>query len=105
MQAPPKGAGSVRERVLSVKSKLQDETLFVSGSGCQDVIEMFSGLRKATDKITREELDDKPLKDSAGHIHTFDAVSYPIYFWDFRGTTSTLRKQGREKESLAMVSG
>lgn len=102
MTAPPKAPESVRERVLSVKNKLQDETLFVSATGCEPVIEMFEGLRKAKDRMTKEELEDKPLKAVDGHIHTFDACSYPIYFFDFRHTP--VHAQARENQ-LAMVSG
>jgi len=102
MQAPPKGPDSVRERVIAVKNKLQDETLFVSGAGCDPVVEMFEGLKKAKDRITKEEDEDKPLKSIDGFIHTFDAVSYPIYFMDFRQHFA-----GRQdkKNKLAMVSG
>jgi hypothetical protein len=103
MDAPPKGPDSVRERVLSVKNKLQDETLIVSGARCEPVREMFEGLRKAKDRITKEEMDDKPLKAIDGHIHTFDAVSYPIYFFDMRQYSPQLRQE-RENE-LAVVSG
>lgn len=103
MQAPPKGADSVRERVLSVKNKLQDETLFVSGSGCDPVIDMFTGLRKASDRTTKEELDDKPLKAVDGYIHTFDALSYPIYYMDLQGFGG--RRERDRKNKLAMVSG
>jgi len=103
MQSPPKGSDSVRERVLSIKNKLQDETLYISAAGCQPVIDMFSGLRKARDKMTREELEDKPLKAVDGHIHTFDAVSYPIYFSDLRQFGAP--KLRDEANKLAMVSG
>lgn len=103
MTAPPKGPDSVRERVVCIRSKLQDETLLVSGAGCQPVVDMFEGLKKAKDRQTKEELDDKPKKAIDGHIHTFDAVSYPIYFFEMR-QLGPVRKMQQENQ-LAMASG
>lgn len=102
MQAPPKGPDSVRERVIAVRNKLQDETIFVSGAGCGAVIDMFEGLKKAKDKISKEELDDKPLKSIDGFIHVFDALSYPIYFMDFRQIGES---KADKRNKLALVSG
>lgn len=100
MHAPPKGPDSVRERVRAVRDKLQDETLFISGSGCDPVIEMFQGLKKAKDRTSREEMEDKPLKAVDGFIHTFDAVSYPIYYLELNQVAPKA-----QKNRLALVSG
>jgi hypothetical protein len=103
MQAPPKGPDSVRERVVAVKNKLQDETLYVSAAGCEPVLEMFNGLKKGKERGSGEEDDDRPLKTIDGHIHTFDALSYPIYFFDLRGGVAPSKQEQTRK--LAMVSG
>lgn len=103
MQAPDKGAGSVADRVRAVRNRLQDETIFISAIGCQPVVDMLKGLRKAKNQITKEEEDDKPLKAVDGYIHTFDALSYPIYFMDLRSYGKPVFEQ--EVKRLAMVSG
>ena len=80
MKCPPKGAGSIDERVKCIINKLAMDQLIVSPR-CRKVTEMFNMLRRAKDRYGNEE-QFKPLKTSAGHIHVFDAISYPIYYYD-----------------------
>ena len=78
MKAPPKGAGSVEDRVRSVINKLTKEELIVSVN-CPHVREMFAMLKRGQDKFGNDELF-KPQRSK--YIHMFDAISYPIYFYD-----------------------
>ena len=80
MRAPEKGEGSVGERVRCVRNCLHDERLLVSALA-PEVDDMFRYLRKAKGPHGVE-IDDKPRKERRGHIHVFDATSYPIYFYE-----------------------
>ena len=80
LKAPDKGAGSVGDRVRCVKNCLNSERLIVSALAPQ-VDEMFRFLMKAKDRHGNE-ADDKPLKTKRGHIHLFDALSYPIFYYE-----------------------
>ena len=82
MLAPEKGAGSIVERVHLVRDRLLTNDLVVSGL-CPKVDNMFRFLRCEKDKI------DKPLKTGKGEIHVFDALSYPILYFEQRGRTKT----------------
>ena len=79
-KAPDKGDGSVGERVRCVRNCLLSERLLVSAMA-PEVDDMFRYLKKAKG-VGGIELDDKPLKTKRGHIHMFDAVSYPIYLYE-----------------------
>lgn len=80
MLAPDKGDGSVGERVRCVKNCLHQERLWISALA-PDVDNMFKFLRKA--KGPRGvEIEDKPEKTKKGHIHMFDATSYPIFYYE-----------------------
>lgn len=80
MKAPEKGAGSVGERVRCVQQCLNSERLLVSAKA-EAIDDMFRFLMKAKDRAGNED-DYKPLKTKLGHIHMFDAVSYPIYYYE-----------------------
>jgi len=75
MRAPEKGAGSKEERVRLTKDKLLSNDIIVSGL-CVEVDRMFRMLREDPKK------PDSPLKTAKGEIHTFDALSYPILYYE-----------------------
>tara|TARA_R100000951_G_scaffold41798_4_gene35291 strand:+ start:14244 stop:15746 length:1503 start_codon:yes stop_codon:yes gene_type:complete len=75
MKAPEKGAGSKEERVRLVRDKLLTNDILVSGT-CGFTDSMFRKLREDPKK------PDVPLKTPSGEIHTFDALSYPILFYE-----------------------
>lgn len=77
MEAPPKGAGSVAERVKLIRNLLMQEAIWVSKT-CTHTIDMFAYLKKAKDRQGKED-EFKPERSK--HIHVFDALSYPIYYY------------------------
>jgi hypothetical protein len=99
MLCPPKGAGSVEDRVRIIQDKLASEQLMVSAT-CPMHVEMFRMLRKS--KVRGAELDYKPLKTIKGEIHTFDSLSYPIYYYELRARPPSFG-DGSEK-NLEVVS-
>lgn len=91
MKAPDKGAGSVEGRVKAVINKLASDQLIVSPR-CKKTIEMFNMLKRDTDRLKNEELY-KPKKTATGHIHIFDALSYPIYYYDLLMKGNSVRNE------------
>lgn len=78
MKGCPKGAGSVEARVRSVQAKLHQDQLLISDT-CTHVKEALLMLEAKKD----EEL--APKKTAAGHIHVFDALSYPLLKFELHG--------------------
>jgi phage terminase large subunit len=101
MKAPDKGSGSVEGRVKAVINKLSSDQLIVSPR-CKKTIEMFNMLKRDTDRLKNEELY-KPKKTGAGHIHIFDALSYPIYYYDLLMKGNSVRHE-RTKPNLMIKS-
>jgi hypothetical protein len=94
MKGPKKGAGSIEARVKTVINKLATEQILVSGN-CPMVIEMFSFLKRARDKHGNDEMF-KALRTK--HIHIFDALSYPIYYYDLLYGTNRPQSVDEEDE-------
>lgn len=72
MRGAPKGSGSVGMRVRLVQGLLTNDSILVSAQ-CRHTKEMLMMLEseKNTDDL-------RPRKTVAGHIHVWDAMSYPI---------------------------
>jgi phage terminase large subunit len=101
MKSPPKGSGSIEERVKGTINKLSMEQLLVSPT-CTFTIEMFNMIRRARDKHGNDELF-KPLKTAKGHIHMFDAISYVIYYYDLLRTGNRLQTQEAKSEPTVLT--
>ncbi|MHA2067168.1 MAG: phage terminase large subunit, partial [Candidatus Thorarchaeota archaeon] len=99
MKSPPKGAGSREERVRAVINKLVTEQIMVSAT-CPHVIEMFTMLKRAKDKFGNDELF-LPLKTK--HLHTFDALSYPIYYYDLQSRSNTTNSATKSPPQVIKV--
>lgn len=82
MRGVQKGAGSVETRVRLTQGYLINDELYVSAN-CPFVIDMLMLIDAKKD----EELI--PRKTVAGHIHVFDALSYPMLHWNFKGPSIT----------------
>jgi len=80
--APDKGSGSQGERVRCVQNYLSTNDIMISAL-CTDCNRMFRELKRAKGR-NGEEQEHTPLKDYKGHIHTFDALSYPMYYYEFK---------------------
>jgi hypothetical protein len=91
---PRKSGGSVRERVNSLRDKLLSDEMVVSATA-EEVVNMFMMLKKKKNDV------DEPLKTLSGEIHTFDALSYAIYYFDLIGKT---RIKDSPKKDLELVS-
>lgn len=74
MRPAPKGKNTRKARVRAVCELLKDESLFVSKQ-CPKAIEMFNGLPDDPD-----EPGTPKKKHRLGH--RFDAMSYPIFYFD-----------------------
>ena len=83
MNAAPKGAGSVPGRARMTMAKLQSNQLLISSS-CAKHIEMFEQLEceKEIQGNYKATLPFTPKKTAAGHIHVFDSMSYPMWFYE-----------------------
>jgi hypothetical protein len=75
MRSPSKGPGSVENRVRMMKDMLLNGSILVSGTAVA-IEGMFRKLREIPRK------PDKPLKTASGEIHTFDAASYPVLYYE-----------------------
>jgi hypothetical protein len=75
----PKGAGSVEARVRLTQAKLHQDQLVISDT-CTNVKAAVMMLE------AKEGEAFKPKKTVAGHIHVFDAWSYPFLKYDLAGT-------------------
>jgi hypothetical protein len=95
--APKKGANSKTGRVESIRDKLLSERLLVSARA-RATIAMFDELRSDPKN------SDHPMKARDGHIHTFDALSYPIYYFDLRGDVDVRVDVDTNEKELAYVS-
>lgn len=78
MRGCPKGAGSVEARVRILQGKLAGDNILISAA-CPAVEDMLTMLEAKKD----EEL--KPKKTVAGHIHVFDALTYPLLSFELNG--------------------
>jgi hypothetical protein len=99
--AAPKPHGSVAARVRGVISRLQHSELIVSALAT-DHIDMFMLLEQEEEKGRgyTAMLPYTPKKTLAGHIHIFDAMSYPMYHYDLGGTGSPIIKDVAKTEML-----
>lgn len=86
MHAPPKGAGSVEDRVKVMHNALASDQFMVSAT-CNSHTTMLRNLKKA--KKHGVEQDYQPLKTIKGEIHTFDSCSYPMYYYDIKTRPTT----------------
>ncbi len=84
MKGCPKGPGSIEARVRSVTAELMSDSLYVSAH-CNEVRQMLLHLEGEKDKINPETTTGKPKKTARGHIHVFDAMSYPILNFNIGG--------------------
>jgi hypothetical protein len=80
MRGCPKGAGSIEARVRIVQGKLHQDQLLVSDA-CSSVRDMLLMLEGRKDEAM------KPKKTAAGHIHVFDALSYPMLKLEMGGSS------------------
>lgn len=78
----PKGAGSVETRVRIVQGNLHNNNMLISAT-CPYVQESLLMLEAQKG----EEL--RPKKTAAGHIHVFDALSYPMLKIDLAKTMAS----------------
>lgn len=79
-----KGPGSVSSRVRLVQGLLTNDSLLVSAT-CSASRDMLLMLESSKDDAL------KPKRTAAGHIHVFDALSYPILYDELGGSmTSSL---------------
>lgn len=78
MKGVQKGNGSIETRVRLTQGHLANDELFV-GANCPYVIDSLMNLESMKDEPL------KPKKTAAGHIHVFDALSYPIIDFEFKG--------------------
>ena len=81
MRGCPKGSGSVEARVRLLQGKLHSDQFLVSDC-CTRVKEMLLMLEGRKDDPM------KPKKTAAGHIHVFDALTYPILNLEINGELS-----------------
>lgn len=78
MRGAPKGSGSIEARVRLVQAKLHQDQLLISDS-CKHVKEALMMLEGRKDEPM------KPHKTAAGHIHVFDALTYPMINAEIHG--------------------
>ena len=97
MLAPPKGAGSVEDRVRVMQDLLASGQYMVSAL-CPAHLKMLRNLRKS--KIKKVEQDYIPLKTISGEIHTFDSQSYPPYYFYLKQRPEST---GQEKKKLEIT--
>lgn len=85
MKAAPKFSGSVAGRVRLLIAKLVQEELLISAP-CTEVIKSMRNLscEKQKDNKYDPSLELKPKRSD--YIHAFDALTYPIMYYDVRPT-------------------
>jgi hypothetical protein len=83
MKAAPKFSGSVESRVRLLMAKLVNEEIVISAH-CTDVIKMLRNLTSEESKNGKYDpsLELKPRRSV--YIHPFDALTYPIMYYDVR---------------------
>lgn len=80
MKAAPKFSGSVESRVRLTIARLTNEELLISAQ-CTDVVKMLTNLVSEKQKLKYDpNLELKPRRSV--YIHTFDALSYPLMYFD-----------------------
>lgn len=84
MKGCPKGPGSIEARVRATTAALITDSLYV-GAGCSEVRAMLLNLEGERDKVNPDATTGKPKKTARGHIHVFDAMSYPILNFQMGG--------------------
>jgi hypothetical protein len=77
----PKGPGSVGARTRIGKALLMADRILISDI-CDRVKDMFLMIESEKDDPT------KPKKTVAGHIHVWDALSYPLLKYELKGGAS-----------------
>ena len=92
---PKKTGGSKVERVNAVRDKLLSDEMVISATA-EEVIQMFMMLKKKKDDV------DEPLKTPSGEIHTFDALSYPIYYFDLLGKSRVVSNTKKDLELISI---
>ena len=94
MRAAPKFSGSVESRVRLLMAKLQREE-FVMSASCTAVKKMFYNLVSEKPKMGRYDpsLPFKPRRSI--YLHPFDALTYPIIYYDL-GARSPEQRLGTE---------
>ena len=93
----PKPPGSVEQRVRTIKDILNRENEFFLSASCPFTREMFMQLeseKMATNGKFNPALPFTPRKDRRGHIHMFDALSYPIYYFKLTGRKPDAKAEG-----------
>lgn len=93
----PKPPGSVEQRVRIVRDMLDRPNEFFLSAACAFSRETFMKLE--SEKIPNggkfnPSLPFTPKKDRRGHIHMFDALSYPIYYYRLTGKKPTVALPG-----------
>lgn len=83
MKAAPKFSGSVESRVRLLMAKLVNEEIVISAH-CTEVIKMLRNLTSEEPKNGKYDpsLELKPRRSV--YIHPFDALTYPIMYYDVR---------------------
>jgi len=101
MRAAPKFQGSVEARIRLAMALLRGNLLYVSDT-CKRVKDMFANLESA--KLKRGEYDPaaafKPKRSV--HLHTFDALTYPILEMDAGGSGSFVNRLTGPKAEIVV---
>ena len=98
MMSPDKSPGSVAERVKMLRDMLLAERIIVSRS-CTRVIDMFAFLKR--DTHAGVEVDLKPRRSK--HVHVFDAVTYPMQFWNQKNLTDLRERKDTGGTEVFMI--
>lgn len=80
----PKPPGSVEQRVRIVKEMLSRPNAFFLSAACRfsrDTFMQLESEKQAAGGKFNAALPFTPKKDRRGHIHMWDAISYPIYYY------------------------
>lgn len=85
MRGCPKGAGSIEARVRLFQGHLHNDQLLVSDT-CEHVKDMLRLLESEKSTPMNPGNPLKPRKTAAGHIHVFDAASYPMLKMELLGS-------------------
>lgn len=94
----PKPAGSVPARVMMVQGKLIADEIRISAM-CPRHVAMMMGLEE------NKNLPMHPLKDAAGYIHTFDAMSYVMYFDELGGRQPNPKPERQVASDYVAIGG
>ena len=98
MDAPDKGPGSVAERVKILHNLLLTESIWVSRT-CTRTIEMFAQLKK---EKGRSGVENEFHPARSQHLHVFDAVTYPILFYEKNDLMDANIREEKSLESFTL---